>query len=158
MNGVAHDRSLLMLSCDPDYPGFAAVLGTGALRRTAVHEAHHCLCMAGPGYGETLGEAIVSEGLAGCFTSLALGSPPEPWEAALEPGSARCLLPAAGGLEARDYDHAAWFFGTSNLPRWLGCALGHLIVGRWAAAAQPSGRAWVDVPAAEVLAVGARGL
>ncbi len=40
-----------------------------------------------------------------------------------------------------DYDHAAWFFGSTDKPRWLGYSLGCLLVARFLAAnpgAKPS--------------------
>ncbi len=43
----------------------AASLDDGAFRRTIAHVVHRCLRMAEPGYGRTLGEALVSQGLAG---------------------------------------------------------------------------------------------
>lgn len=78
MVGIAHRRKLFSLTLDPDNPHFAPSLNGGALRRQATHEAHHCLRMAGPGYGRTLGEALVSEGLAGQFTRWLFGNAPEP--------------------------------------------------------------------------------
>ena len=90
----------------------------------------HCLRMGGPGYGRTLGEALVSEGLAGHFVARALGSPPEPWERAVDEAALLRHRPDAATLGAAPYDHAGWFFGLSgHRPRWLGSTLGHRIVG-----------------------------
>src|SRR5215813_6028282 len=80
MVGHAYRHSLFSLSVDPDNPRFEPSLHDGTLRRQVAHEVHHCLRYAGPGYGKTLGEAMVSEGLAGQFASRLFGSPPEPWE------------------------------------------------------------------------------
>jgi hypothetical protein len=79
-------ESLFSLTLDPDNPNFERSLGDGDLRRTIAHEVHHCMRMAGPGYGWTLGEALVSEGLAGQFVHRLFGSPPEPWECAVSAG------------------------------------------------------------------------
>jgi hypothetical protein len=65
MVGQAYRKGLFALTLDPDNPHFTVCLGDGTLRRQATHEVHHCLRMGGPGYGRTLGEALVSEGLAG---------------------------------------------------------------------------------------------
>uniref|UniRef100_UPI000B02FDB5 DUF2268 domain-containing putative Zn-dependent protease n=1 Tax=Methylobacterium sp. CCH5-D2 TaxID=1768765 RepID=UPI000B02FDB5 len=67
--GRALRESLFSLTIDPDNPNFARSLRDGDLHRTVAHEAHHCMRMAGPGYGWTLGEALVSEGLAGRFVN-----------------------------------------------------------------------------------------
>ena len=49
--GMAYRASLFSLTVDPDNPHFAPSLAEGDLHRTVAHEAHHCLRMAGPGYG-----------------------------------------------------------------------------------------------------------
>ena len=81
--------------------------------------------MAGPGYDRTLGEALVSEGLAGHFVQRLFGNPPEPWE------------------------HAV---GVGEYPRWLGYTLGYAIVGKWLGSArEPDVATLVNVPAHTVL-------
>ncbi|KST57485.1 hypothetical protein AO398_07825 [Methylobacterium sp. GXS13] len=149
---------LVLLTLDPDNPNFETSLRTGDIRRTIVHEVHHCLRMAGPGYGATLGEALVSEGLAGQFVRHLLGTPPEPWEAAVSDAVLAAHRPDSATLAGTDHDHGAWFFGRGGRhPRWLGYTLGYRIVGDWlAAGAAPDGDTWVNVPADSVLAA-ARG-
>ena len=63
--GHAWRMSLFVLTVDPDNQRFEASLSDGTLRHQVAHEVHHCRRMAGPGYGRTLGETLVSEGLAG---------------------------------------------------------------------------------------------
>ena len=151
--GRAYRANLFSLTLDPDNPNFARALAEGDLRRTAVHEAHHCLRMAGPGYGWTLGEALVSEGLAGRFVSHLFGTPPEPWERAVTDAVLEANLPDAAALAGKGHDHGAWFFGLGGrYPRWLGYTLGYRIVGDWLRdEPNPGGGRWVDVPAHEVL-------
>ena len=116
--------------------------------------------MAGPGYGRTLGEALISEGLAGRFTGWLLNSPPEPWEQAVGEDVLRAHAPDAAMLQAADDDHAAWFFGVSGrLPRWFGYTLGYRLADEWlTAAGEVDGDAWVTVPADVVLAAARRSL
>lgn len=154
----AHRPTLVWLTLDPDNANFATSMRTGDIRRTMVHEVHHCLRMTGPGYGTTLGETLVSEGLAGRFASHLFGTPPEPWECAVSDAVLAANRPVAAALAATDYDHAAWFYGTGGrYPRWLGYTLGYRIVGDWLAAGPaPAGDIWVNVPADTVLAA-ARG-
>ncbi len=89
----------------------------------------------GPGYGVTLGEALVSEGLSDHFVAQAFpNTPPQPWdhrkmtarqEAGLWKRARRDLaIPGA-------YDHPLWFFGAGGknaLPRWSGYTLAYRIV------------------------------
>src|SRR5437588_7581200 len=78
MVGHAYRRSLFALTLDPDNPNFASSLIDGNLRRQVAHEVHHCLRDAGRGDGRSLGEALVSEGLAGHFVTRLFDTPPEP--------------------------------------------------------------------------------
>lgn len=158
MVGHAYRAGLFALTVDPNNPNFERALSDGTLRRQVAHEAHHCLRMAGRGYGRTLGKALVSEGLAGRFTGHLFGTPPEPWERAVTPDVLKAHLPDADALAGKDYGHHAWFYGMGGrYPRWLGYTLGYEIVGDWLAATpEVSGDMWVNVPAKEVLAA-ARG-
>jgi len=153
MAGHAYRRGLFGLTLDPGNPHFAESLANGTLRRQVAHEAHHCLRMAAVGYGRTLGEALVSEGLAGCFVSHLFGTPPEPWERAVACETLRAFRPDPAALSAAGYDHAGWFFGAGGrYPRWLGYTLGYRIVGDWLAATPgATAEAWVGVPAGDVL-------
>jgi hypothetical protein len=153
MVGYAYSATHFSLSFDPANPRFAPSLGDGTLRRQVAHEVHHCLRYAGPGYGKSLGEALVSEGLAGQFVNRLYGTPPEPWECAVEPREAWRFLPDDKTLALPMYDHKAWFFGSGPYPRWLGYTLGYLLAGRWRAVnPEASGERLVNVAAAEVIA------
>lgn len=152
--GMSLRASLFSITIDPDNPNFARSLESGELQRTAVHEAHHCLRMGGPGYGSTLGEALVSEGLAGRFVSHVFGAPPDRWECAVDDETLARHRPDPNELAALSYDHASWFFGSDGIrPRWLGYTLGYQIVGQWLASARNiEGDEWVNTQAATVLA------
>ena len=151
--GQAMRPGLFSLTIDPDNPNFARSLRDGDLRRTVAREAHHCMRMAGPGYGWTLGEVLVSEGLAGQFVSHLFNSPPEPWECAVTDEELAANLPDNATLVSDGHDHHAWFFGFgSRYPRWLGYTLGYRIVGDWLATGVDTGcGAWVNIPAHEVI-------
>jgi hypothetical protein len=160
MVGHAWRKALFGLTLDPDNPAFAPGLGDGTLRRQVAHEVHHCLRMGACGYGRTLGEALVSEGLAGHFVGTLFGSAPEPWERAVDDETLRANLPDEAALAQSDYAHAAWFFGRGGRhPRWLGYTLGYRIVGEWRAATpEVSGDSWIGVGADVVLAAARRGI
>ncbi|MHC8318921.1 DUF2268 domain-containing putative Zn-dependent protease [Pseudomonas sp. LB3P31] len=156
--GRAYRSSMFSMTLDPANPNFLGSLRNGTLHRQIIHEVHHCLRMAGPGYGWTLGEALVSEGLAGQFVQHLLGSEAEPWERAVNCAELLRTPADRQALEATHYDHSAWFFGTGIHPRWLGYSLGHQMVGKWlAAAGEIDAVTWINVPASDIidLAVGA---
>src|SRR4051812_12153614 len=111
MVGHCSGATHFSLSFDPANARFVPSLADGTLRRQVAHEVHHCLRNAGPGYGRSLGEALVSEGLAGQFVNRLYGTPPELWEKAVEPKVAWRFLPDEDALASTFYDHDAWFFG-----------------------------------------------
>ncbi len=155
MGGHAFRKGLLTLTLDPENQHFAACLEEGAFCRTLVHEVHHCMRMGAMGYDRTLGEALVSEGLAGQFTGWLFGTPPEPWECAVDKDALRAHRPTASMPSDPAYDHNAWFFGAGRTrPRWLGYTLGYDIARKWIAkAGAVDGDTWVSVPPETVLAV-----
>lgn len=102
------------------------------LLKTLYHELHHALRWDGPGYGETLGGALASEGLAQCFLHEMMDTAPEPFEDAVPDSVCEAWRPVAlAGFDDADYDHDAWFFGTGEMPPWLGYTLARRMVGRY---------------------------
>ncbi|WP_395662863.1 DUF2268 domain-containing putative Zn-dependent protease [Aestuariivirga sp.] len=102
------------------------------LLKSLFHEFHHALRWDGPGYGDTLGEALVSEGLAQRFLHEMMNCPPEPSEVAVPDDVCEAWRgEALAGFDDAAYDHAAWFFGTGDMPNWLGYTLGRRIVDRY---------------------------
>ncbi|NHN83576.1 hypothetical protein GOB93_02835 [Acetobacter musti] len=155
--GRALRPDLFELRLDPKNAALGGNLATGVIRRTILHEVHHCMRMAGPGYGLTLGEALVSEGLAGRFVQHLLRTPPEPWECAVGEEVLPDFMPSDEQLWTRPYDHAGWFFGAGGrYPRWLGYSLGFWLAGCWVRSVRPEGEAWTGVSAREVIETGRR--
>lgn len=120
VSGYAPAPGVIEITQDPDR--FDADL----FARTLVHEAHHLIRWDGPGYGKSLGEALVSEGLAGHFVLQVLGGAPDPWDATI-PASGTARM-AMNEWARRDYDHARWFFGGGDLKNGTGYGLGHRLI------------------------------
>lgn len=155
--GRAYRSTLFAMTVDPDNPNFAPSLQDGALHRQIVHEIHHCLRMAGPGYGWTLGEALVSEGLAGQFVRRLLGTEPEPWESAVSPEALRKAPVDMKTLGATNYDHPSWFYGTGARARWLGYTLGYQMARCWLeTVGEIDAATWINVPAKTIIEVAAK--
>lgn len=133
VSGHCYEPGVIGLRIDTGQPAAAARLHE-ALLKTLFHEFHHALRWEGPGYGETLGEALVSEGLAQRFLHEMMVCPPEPFEVAV-PDAVCDAWRARARAEFDDaaYDHDAWFFGTGEMPEWLGYTLGRLMVDRYLA-------------------------
>jgi uncharacterized protein YjaZ len=121
---------VIFITVDPDNPALS-VNSEKSFERMFAHELHHAARWDGPGYGSSLGEALVSEGLAGHFVREVWAGLPEPWEQ-LDILEIRRHVPlAARDWDRKDYSHNAWFFGVGELPRWLGYSLGFQLVSQF---------------------------
>jgi len=114
---------------DPANPGLDSIVRDELLRILS-HEIHHALRRRTVGYGSTLFQAAVTEGLADHFALEVGGGEPAPWSVALTPEELEeWMLQVLAGT-APGYDHGAWFLGTSpSIPRWTGYAVGFELVG-----------------------------
>ncbi|MEM7506087.1 MAG: DUF2268 domain-containing putative Zn-dependent protease [Pseudomonadota bacterium] len=126
--GHTPTATMMYLTFDPEKPNLARNLGE-PLERMVAHELHHVLRNAGPGYGTSLGEALVSEGLTGQFVQQLFQSGPEPWERAI---TREELAPHLERVERdwdrQNYGHDDWFFGAGEQPFWFGYTLGYRLV------------------------------
>ncbi|EIE5010501.1 peptidase [Salmonella enterica] len=132
--GYCPEPGLIYLTVDPENPALRKNVAQ-SFERMFAHELHHAARWAGPGYGITLGEAIVSEGLAGHFVLELFGGEPEPWES-INSDIVQSYNPQLkANWHSADYDHNRWFFGTGDLPQWLGYTAGFNLVARYFATA-----------------------
>jgi hypothetical protein len=127
---------------------------------TLAHELHHSRRITrGPGYGRTIGEALVTEGLADTFAHEVFpAAPTPPWVGALDRSAERASWSVARAvLDAPDTtgEHQRWFFGTGDQPRWAGYTIGSAIVKSYLSS-HPGATAasLVDVSASWILAEG----
>jgi hypothetical protein len=139
----------VILSFDPN----AAVLDRSIredLGPTVAHELHHALRRRTVGYGSTLLQAMVTEGLADHFAIEVLASGPPIWSKALDRETTSVMRSRAEEEWNRSpYDHARWFYGTEpSIPRWTGYTVGFDLVEAYLAD-DPTRRAsdLVDEPA-----------
>lgn len=84
------------------------------------HELHHMARWQNPGYGSTLGGALLSEGIATYYEALR-SDWRSPWSEA--PINKAVALKALEQWADEKYDHKQWFFD-GNLGKWAGYALG----------------------------------
>jgi uncharacterized protein YjaZ len=120
VSGHAPSPGVIELTLNPERYSEAYLI------RTLTHEMHHLMRWDGPGYGKSLGAALVSEGLAGHFVLQVLGGKPDPWDA-VRPASG-VARQAMNEWARLDYDHARWFFGRGDLRKWTGYGLGHKLI------------------------------
>ena len=128
LGGFNPDEHEVRLYVDPSWPDLEAVLRAEVMPMLA-HEIHHAMRRRAVGYGSTLLEAAVSEGLADHFSVEISGSPAPPWATALTPNQLDRWLPEVVAHTTGPYDHSAWFFGSDpDIPRWTGYAVGFELV------------------------------
>jgi hypothetical protein len=126
--------SAIHITMDQRSPVGLRRLLTVWLPLSLAHELHHSKrIIDGPGYGETLLEAMVTEGSAESFVADVFPDHPViPWVQPLTPSEERRVWELATGiLHTEDYDlrrHETWFFGKDGLPRWAGYKIGYAIV------------------------------
>lgn len=140
MGGYNPSAEEVRLYADPSRPDVEAVLRSEFLLQLA-HEVHHAMRRRGVGYGSTLLQAAVTEGLADHFSLEVSGATSRPWAQSLTPAELAMWIPAVESRAAGGYDHAEWFLGTNpDIPRWTGYAIGFELV-RAYLAADPARRA-----------------
>jgi hypothetical protein len=100
------------------------------LPRGLSHEVDHSVrILAGPDFGVTLLQEIVSEGISSVLDEAAFPGPPNPWDRAISTAQ-ECTLWKTAQLDLGDqgmYD--VWMFGSSGvIPYWTGFTIGYDIV------------------------------
>jgi uncharacterized protein YjaZ len=131
---VLYIRDIPSLAIDSKFPGghcyneYAAMVALTAwadARRQIIatinHELHHMARWQNPGYGETLGGALLSEGIATYYQELISGWTP-PWAKAEV--SQNAIKGSLKQWDAKDYNHSEWFFQGPH-GRWVGYGLGY---------------------------------
>ena len=99
------------------------------LPRDAAHEVNHSArILGGTGFGTTLLQQIITEGIATAFDQVAFPGPPDPWTHAITPAQ-ECVLwkkatPELDGTGLYDL----WMFGGPGVPLWTAFTIGYHIV------------------------------
>lgn len=135
MGGFAHGGERIEIVVHPGFPGLGQRL-SARLPGIVAHEAHHIVRARGPGYGSTLFESMISEGLADHFSVELLGVPVPPWSMAFSAEDVPVYEARARPLfDSTSFDFEAWFFGVgSDLPAWVGYTLGYRYVAAYQSA------------------------
>lgn len=147
VGGYAPSAGLVVIAVEPENPEF--INWRTNLPGTVAHELNHAARWRSVGYGSTLLEALVSEGLATVYESLMTGHTPPYAKARADFNE--LWAEAAPLLHTTGYGHATWFFGEGHLPRWAGYGLGNELVLKHLKAAQISIQEATQLPASAFL-------
>jgi hypothetical protein len=125
---------------DPETGGITVVFGQTPqsslstimqlwLPRTFSHEIDHSVrILAGPGFGVSLLEGIISEGISSAFDIAAFPGTPSPWERAITHSQECALWKQAQPLLVQPGLYDQWMFGGGGIPHWTGFTIGYDIV------------------------------
>ncbi len=154
LNGFAHGKGRITFSIDPSSPRIEDAERAQRILGLLAHELHHVVRTRGPDCGKTLGEALVSEGLAQCCEE-EVGAPTPFYAVYLDAEALRRVgQKAREHIAAENYDHNAWFFGRRgdlDWPRNAGYSLGYTLVKAWLGSAGTTASASAEVPAKVIL-------
>lgn len=133
VGGYTADGHTLYINLNPEYQNFNKTINTH-LFRTLVHELHHVMRCRTVGYGETLLEALISEGLADHFEIELTTEGPQAWDKVLSEKQINIFLKKAQKeFHNKNYSHTDWFFGSEKrrIPEWTGYSLGFYLVKKY---------------------------
>ena len=118
------------------------------LDETLFHEIHHCMRWRNPGYGQTLGEAMITEGLACLYEEQKTGK--IPIYAKAELSDVQVDL-AKKTINSTEYNHSNWFSGGGDIERWFGYSLGYRLCKEYSIKQGIAASELVEVPAHTIL-------
>ncbi len=132
LGGFNPSATEVFISVDPKRTNLADILEK-ELAPLLAHEIHHAKRRRSVGYGNTLLEAMISEGLADHFSKELTGIAPPPWSIALNENELTIWeQEARTHWNDSGYNHDAWFFGAAaNIPRWAGYSIGYELVKKY---------------------------
>ena len=133
IGGYCGDANTVFIYLNPEFKNFNKTINE-EIERTLTHESHHCLRLRTVGYGETLFEALISEGLADHFDIEVTKKEPSLWDVALTDNQIEKMKEKARKEYAsKDYNHNDWFFGSKKkgVPKWTAYTLGYRLVDKY---------------------------
>ncbi len=144
IGGFSPGPNHIYISFDPE----SKKITKQGLDETLLHEMHHCMRWRNPGYGNTLGEAMVTEGLACLYEEQHSGDTPIFASINLEKEQ---LRKAKRELKSKKYNHSDWFFGSKDVDRWFGYTCGYELCKDYSTRNNKTASELVNVSASKVL-------
>lgn len=115
--GYTASANLIYIFLDSTFPIKELVM-----EATLLHEMHHAIRWRRPGYGKTLGEVMISEGLAALYEEEMTGVKPIYVSVKYDK---KCIQLALKELD-NVFNYYGWFtVGNNDVPRWFGYSFGY---------------------------------
>jgi len=130
----------IYVSLDPKFTTFTVE----DMVSTILHETHHCMRWRNPGYGLSLGEAMISEGLATLFEEEYSGKTPIYAQVKIKQEE---IDKAKKNLNNKKYNHSDWFFGSKDTQRWFAYTYGYKMSKTYAQKLNKTAAELVNTPA-----------
>jgi uncharacterized protein YjaZ len=118
------------------------------LNETLFHEIHHCMRWRNPGYGKTLGETMISEGMACLYEEQHSGKAPIYAKVSLKDDQ---IVKAKNLINSKNYSHYEWFFGSKDIDRWFGYSYGYKLCRDYSVKTKKSAAELVNISAQKIL-------
>ena len=134
IGGHTYTPNFIIVSLDTEFADLKKNLQLELLD-TFAHECHHAVRWQTEGYGETLFEGIISEGLADHFANeITERKDLHLWDKALKSQQIKeWLTKAEKEFDNKKYSQYDWFFGSKErgIPKWTAYSLGFYLVGNY---------------------------
>ena len=128
IGGYNPNPNEIILSIDPNFSDIEQSL-RNELGPTIAHEMHHAKRRRTVGYGSSLLQAMITEGMADSFSMEVYKINPPIWSTVLTASELENWIQTARvNWNETPYNHNEWFFGISEIPRWTGYAIGFKLV------------------------------
>lgn len=144
IGGYTPGPNHVYISFDPE----SSKITQEGIVETLFHEIHHCMRWRNPGYGEALGQALTTEGLACLYEEEKSGTTPIYAKVKLDD---KQIELAKKILNSKDYDHGKWFFGSDDIDRWFGYSYGYQLCKKYSVDNNQKASDLVNIPADEIL-------
>ncbi len=143
VGGYTYGPHTIVVALDPA----VAVEGLN-IERTLVHEFHHTMRWRGPGCGGSLGQMLVSEGLAVLFEEEVFGEAPFFGRVGI---SDKEIAAARAELHDPTFSQKKWFFGNEGIIFAFGYTYGYQICKVYADATGRRASELIEVSSKEIL-------
>lgn len=146
VGGYTYGPHAILVALDP-----SATITRHHIERTLVHEFHHAMRWRGPGCAGSLGQMLISEGMAELFEEEVFGEAPFFSRASITDDE---IAAARAVLYEPEFNPKKWFFGAEGVTFSFGYAYGYQLCKAYADAMGKPASELIGVSSRDVLELG----